>query len=326
MKDAMRCRFALLLILAFGFALATTSARPQDPAQKPQDPKQKPEAEPQAQEETITFDTNLVMLNVTITDGKDRYVPGLKREDFSIFEDKSQQKIVNFSYDENPFTVAILLDISLSMQNKLSLARAACANFVSGLRDGDTFAIYSFGGMKVKTLQDFTEVRDVPDSVWDMKADGETPLYDGIAKAADALGKRPERRRAILIITDGADTKSKASLDQALRKTLAAQGSIYAVDMTDTTVYGTLARDNGADIMKELTAKTGGKFFRTPGGSKLRDAFASTIEELRHQYTLTYESSNERFDGRWRVVEVKLAKPQFNVRTRQGYYARKNRG
>jgi Ca-activated chloride channel family protein len=307
-------------------ALATASARPQDPTQHPQDPKQKPEAESQSQGDTITLDTNLIVLNLTITDGKDRYVPGLKREDFSIYEDKLQQKIVNFSYDENPFTVAILLDISLSMEHKLSLARAACANFVDGLRTGDTFAIYSFGGMKVKTLQDFTEVRDVPDSVWDMKAEGETPLYDGIAKAAEALGKRPERRRAILVVSDGADTKSKVTLEQALRKTLDAQASIYAVDMTDAAVYRTQPRDNGAEVMKQLAAKTGGKFFPTAGGSKLRDAFANTIEELRHQYTLTYESSNERFDGRWRAVEVKLAKPQYNVRTRQGYYARKNRG
>lgn len=322
----MRCRFAILLLLAFGFALITANARQQDPPIKIQDPKQKPEAESLPQEETITFDTNLVMVNVTITDDKDRYVGGLKREDFSLFEDKSRQKVVNFSYDENPFTVVILLDVSLSMQNKLSLARGACANFVNGLRDGDTFAIYSFGGMKVKTLQDFTEVRDVPDSVWGMKADGETPLYDAIAKAADALAKRPERRRAILIVSDGADTTSKATLDQALRKSLAAQASVYAVDMTDAAVYGHQARDNGADVMKEVAAKTGGKFFRTAGGSKLRDAFASTIEELRHQYTLTYESSNERYDGRWRTIEVKLAKPQFNVRARQGYYARKQKG
>jgi len=322
----MRLRMILLLLLAFGLALAPATARQQDPAQKPQDPKQKPEAEVQSQDETITLETNLVVLNVTITDGRDRYVPGLKREDFQIFEDKLQQKIVNFSYDENPFTVAILLDISLSMENKLSLARAACANFVEGLRDGDTFAIYSFGGFKVKTLQDFTEVRDIPDSVWDMKADGETPLYDGIVKAAEALAKRPERRRAILVVSDGADTKSRASLDQALRKTLDAQASIYAVDMTDAAVYHVQPRDNGAEIMKQLAAKSGGKFFPTAGGSKLRDAFAATIEELRHQYTLTYESGNERFDGRWRAVEVKLAKPQFNVRTRQGYYARKQKG
>lgn len=325
----MRRRFALLLLLAFAFALTATSAHQQEPKKKNevrQDPKQKTETLPAEQDETLTFDTNLIVVNVTITDDKDRYVSGLKREDFSVFEDKSPQKIVNFSYDENPFSVVILLDVSLSMQNKLSLARAACANFVNGLRDGDTFAIYSFGGLKVKTLQDFTEVRDVPDSVWDMKPDGETPLYDAIAKAADALAKRPESRRAILVVSDGADTRSKATLDQALRKSLAAQASIYGVDMTDAAVFRSQPRDNGAEVMKELAAKSGGKFFPVAGGSKLRDAFANTIEELRHQYTIGYESNNERFDGRWRAIEVKLNKPLLNVRSRQGYYAQKKRG
>ena len=219
-----------------------------------------------------------------------------------------------------------VLHTDVRMLPRLPLARAACANFVNGLRDGDTFAIYSFGGLKVKTLQDFTEVRDVPDSVWDMKPDGETPLYDAIAKAADALAKRPESRRAILVVSDGADTRSKATLDQALRKSLAAQASIYGVDMTDAAVFRSQPRDNGAEVMKELAAKSGGKFFPVAGGSKLRDAFANTIEELRHQYTIGYESNNERFDGRWRAIEVKLNKPLLNVRSRQGYYAQKKRG
>lgn len=314
----MSCRFALLLLTLVA-SLATTGARQQDPPPK-QDP---PKTE---NLETLKFETNLVVLNVTITDGTDSYVPGLKREDFKVFEDKAQQKIVDFNATESPFAVAILLDTSLSMQNKLTLARAACAKFVEGLREGDTFAIYSFGGVKVKQLQEFTEIRDVPDSVWDLRVDGETPLYDAITKSAEALAERPERRRAILIVSDGADTKSKATLEQAVKKTLDAQASIYAVDLSDASVYKTQPRDNGAQIMKDMTAKTGGKFFATAGGSQLRDAFASTVDELRNQYTLTYESTNEKYDGKWRAVEVRVAKPLASVRTRQGYYARKQKG
>lgn len=315
----MSCRFALLLLLTLVASLATTGSQQQDPPPK-QDP---PKTE---NPETLKFETNLVVLNVTITDGTDRYVPGLKREDFKVFEDKAPQKIVDFNATESPFAVAILLDTSLSMQNKLTLARAACAKFVEGLREGDTFAIYSFGGFKVKLMQDFTEIRDVPDSVWDLRVDGETPLYDAITKSAEALAERPERRRAILVVSDGADTKSKATLDQALKKTLDAQASIYAVDLSDAAVYKAQPRDSGAEIMKDMTAKTGGKFFATAGGSKLRDAFASTVDELRNQYTLTYESTNEKYDGKWRAVEVRVAKPLASVRTRQGYYARKQKG
>lgn len=317
----MRRSFALLL-LAFGLALGSSNASQQEQQQKPEQQK-KSDAKPENTDETIRFDTDLVVLNLTITDANDRYVTGLKMEDFKVFEDKWQQKILSFSYDEKPFSVAILLDASLSMEQKLTMARAACARFVEGLRVGDTFAIYSFSGFKVKTLQEFTDVRDIPDAVWDMKAEGETPLYDAIVKAADALAQREERRRAILVVSDGADTKSKASLDQAMRKVSDAQISVYAVDLSDAAVFRTQRRDNGSEIMKQMAAKSGGKFFSAAGGGKLREAFENTIEELRQQYTLTYESSNDRYDGRWRNVEVQTTKPQLNIRTRQGYYARK---
>ncbi len=297
------------------FQVAATRASQQDPQKKPE----------QA-EDVISLETNLVVVNATVTDLSDNYVSGLKAEDFKIFEDAKQQKIVSFSFEETPFAAVILLDASGSMGNKLTLARAACGNFIERLRDDDVFAVYSFSGFKVKTLQDFTDVRDVPDSVWDMKPDGETPLYDAIAKAADELAKRSERRRAILVVSDGTDTKSKASLDEATRKAADANALIYGVDMSDKAVYGSSPRDNGAEVMKMLAAKTGGRVFPAPGGTKLRDAFANTVEELRRQYTLGYESTNEKLDGKWRAIEVRVARPGLNIRARQGYYAQKKRG
>lgn len=317
----MRRRLALALLLIFAPAFAPPHAQ-QDPPPPPptsQDPPQTPAPD----ENTISVDTGLVVVNVTITDAQQRYVPGLRLADFKLLEDNAPQKILSFSFDESPFAVVILLDTSGSMENKMSLARAACSQFVEGIRTGDTFAIYSFGGTKVRMLQDFTEVRDVPDTLWDLKAERETPLYDGIVKAGEALAKRPERRRAILVVSDGADTKSRATLDRALRKMMDAHAALYAVDLSDAAVYGALPRDNGAEVMKMMAARSGGRFFRTPGGGKLRDAFADTIAELRQQYTLTYESSNERYDGKWRAIEVRVARAQVNVRTRQGYYARK---
>lgn len=311
----MRSSLTLLLLSAFLFALPATRAQQQDQQKK---------AEPA--DDVISLETNLVMLNVSVTDPLENYISGLKAEDFKVFEDKAPQKIVSFGFEETPFAVVILLDASGSMGRKLTLARAACGNFVDRIRDGDVFSIYSFSGFKVKTLQDFTEVRDVPDAVWDLRPDGETPLYDGIVKAAEALSKRPELRRAILVVSDGVDTKSGASLDDAVRKVTDAQAAIYTIDLSDTAVYKVAPRDNGSEMMKMLAAKTGGRFFRTPGGSELRDAFTSTVEELRRQYTITYESANDKFDGRWRAIEVRVAKPNLNIRARQGYYAKKKRG
>lgn len=304
-------RLVILLFLAVSI--------PQIPVQKQQEPQKKPPGG----EEALSLETNLVVLNVTVTDSNGRYVGGLKTGDFTVLEDNSPQKIQSFGFEETPFAAAILLDTSGSMERKLALARAACANFVEGIRDGDSFSIYSFGDSRVRKLQDFTEVRDIPDSIWDAVATGNTPLYDAIGQASDALAARPERRRAVLVVSDGADTQSRISLDQAVRKALGSHLLIYAVDMSDASVYGSRPSDSGAEALKSMTARTGGRFFRTPGGSQLREAFSNTVEELRHQYTITYESSNERMDGKWRSIGVRVADSRLSVRTRQGYYAKK---
>jgi Ca-activated chloride channel family protein len=318
-------RFCLVIfffsIFVSGAFITTRGARRQDP-QKPQET-QDPQKKSEPGEDVISMETNLIVVNVTVTDALENYVSGLKGEDFKILEDTAPQRIIDFSVEEAPFAATVLLDASGSMGNKLSLARAACGNFLSGLRDGDMVAVYSFSGFKVKTLQDFSESHDPPEAVWDMKARDETPLYDAIVKAAEALGERAERRRAIIVVSDGADTTSKASLDQATRKTLDANAMIYAVDMSDRAVFRSDRKDNGAEVMKMLAAKTGGRFIATPGGAQMRDAFAGTVEELRRQYTLTYESTNEKLDGKWRAIEVRVTRPGLNVRARQGYYARK---
>jgi VWFA-related protein len=313
-------RITFFLLLAFLLALWPARAQQQDPQKKPE-PSQQAE-----QDDLIKVETILVVLNVTVTDFEDKHVPGLKQEDFKLFEDAAPQKIQLFNSDEMPFASAILLDSSGSMERKLTFARAACASFVEGIREGDFFAVYRFGGTKVKLLQDFTEVRDVPDSVWDMRADSLTPLYDAVVTASEALAKREERRRAIILVSDGGDSSSRASLDDAVKHATNAGASIYAVDLSNAGIYKSSGPDPGAEAMKSLTAKTGGLFYRTAGGAALKDAFANTVEELRRQYTIAYESTNEKQDGKWRKIEVRVARPGLSVRTRQGYYARKKKG
>lgn len=335
----MRNQFTFLWLIAFTLlcALAPASAQKRNSStgsvsdrlkQEKQEKEQQQEQKKADEQggEVISVDTNLVVLNVTITDAKERYVAGLKKGNFSVFEDTVQQRITSFSFEETPFAAVLLLDTSASMEAKMTLARAACSRFAEGIREGDSLAIYSFGGAKVKQLQDFSESRDVADALWDTHAEGETPLYDAVVKATEALAKRPERRRAIMIVSDGADTKSRVTFEDAMRQAIAASITIYCVDLSDNALYHSTPRDNGAEVLKSFATKTGGRFFRTPGGGKLRDAFTQTVEELRNQYTLTYEPSNDKRDGRWRAIEVRINQPKLSVRTRQGYHAPKNRG
>src|SRR5262245_4347976 len=310
----MHCRFTLLLLLAFGLTVAPICGRPQE-ANRQLD----------ADEEVLSLDTNLVVLNLTITDKNERYVSGLKVEDLKVLEDNLPQQILSFGFEETSFAAVILLDTSASMEQKIALEQAACAAFIGGIRGGDSFAIYSFGGATVSEIQDFTSSVLMPDAIRELRAEGTTPLYDAIVRAADVLARRPERRRAILVVSDGADTNSKATLGHALRMVIGGQISIYAVDLTKTAIPGKIRNDNGTEVLKALAEKTGGKLFQSPGGNKLREAFAKTVDELRNQYTITYQSTNENYNGRWRAIEVRIAHPKLNVRTRQGYYARKKR-
>lgn len=323
----MRNWFTFLLLIAFTFlcVLAPVRAQKKNSSTAAQEKQEQKKTDEQGGE-VISVDTNLVVLNVTITDVKERYVAGLKKENFSVFEDTVQQRITSFSFEETPFAAALLLDTSASMEQKMSMARAACSSFAEGIREGDSLAIYSFGGTKVKQLQGFTESHDVADAVWDTHAEGETPLYDAVVKATEALSKRPERRRAIMIVSDGADTKSSVTFEAAMRQALAASITIYCVDLSDNALYHNAPRDNGAEVLKSFATKTGGRFFRTPSGGALHDAFTQTVEELRNQYTMTYEPSNEKRDGRWRAIEVRVNQPKLSVRTRQGYHAPKGRG
>lgn len=281
------------------------------------------EADSPEEEQVLRVGTTQIVLNAIVTDGLEKHVTGLKSEHFNLYEDQVPQKIISFGMEQVPFVAAILLDLSGSMGNKMSLARAACARFADGIRVGDSIGIYSFNKDKVKLMQEFSEVKDIDPIVWDTDPDGETPLYDAIVTAAEALGKREEQRRAILLISDGTDTKSKATFEHAVRAASLANVMIYAVDMSEAAFGRGPVKDSGSAMLREFALKTGGRFFPSPGGNQLRDAFVEAVDELRNQYTLVYEPTNDKQDGKWRTIQLVAKNPLLKVRTRQGYYAAK---
>jgi len=148
-----------------------------------------------------------------------------------------------------------------------------------------------------------------------------TVLNDAVLRAADDLAKRTEKRRAIVVLSDGGENYSRASADKALNHALQSGATIYAVNMSDTGPGRDIA---GASLLKALAEKSGGRYVASPGGQELRDAFAAIVEELGHQYTIAYRPLNRAHDGRWRAIEVKLTRPDTTARTRKGYRAPKS--
>jgi VWFA-related protein len=229
--------------------------------------------------------------------------------------------IASFSLHESPYAAVVLLDSSGSMESRFSLARSAAIRFLDGLRPEDVAAVYRFDS-KVERVQEFSGGRDLAPIAYAIHARGMTTLNDAIVEASKTLAERPEVRKAIVVLSDGMDTFSKASSDKAVESALAIGASIYAVDMSTIEIAGS-TRSQSAASLKGFADKTGGRFIQTPGGPALRDAFTGIAEELGHQYTLSYRPMNKKRDGKWRALEVKVSREDLAVRTRKGYRAPK---
>ena len=278
----------------------------------------------QDDDDVVRVNTDLVVLNLTVTDKAGQYVKALKLSDFKIYEDGVEvpaNMITSFSLQEAPYAAVVLLDSSGSMEARFSLARSAAIRFLDGLRPEDVAAVYRFDS-KVERVQEFSGGRDLAPIAYAIRAKGMTTLNDAIVEAANTLASRPEQRKAIVILSDGVDTYSKATSDKAVESALAVGASIFAVDMSQVEIGGS-ARQQAAASLKAFAEKTGGRFIATPGGPALREAFTGIAEELGHQYAVSYRPINQKRDGKWRTLEVKVQREDLTVRTRKGYRAQK---
>ncbi len=274
----------------------------------------------QDDDDVVRVTTDNVVLNLTVTDKAGQYVKGLKLSDFKVYEDGVEVKpemIASFSLHESPYAAVVLLDSSGSMEARFTLARSAAIRFLDGLREEDVAAVYRFDS-KVERVQEFSGGRDLAPMAYAIRARGMTTLNDAVVEAARILAERPEHRKAIVILSDGMDTYSKATSEKAVETALAVGASIFAVDMSDLNVGGSAGRQ-GATQLRGFAERTGGRFVATPGGQALRDTFAGIAEELGHQYTIAYRPVNTNRDGKWRKLEVKLSREDLTVRTRKGY-------
>lgn len=273
----------------------------------------------QDDETILRVDSSVVIVNATILDKAGKPVGGLKQSQFKVLEDGAEQPISFFSAEETPFAAVILIDTSGSMEERVSMARSAAINFLDGLRANDNTAIFRFDS-KVFPVQPFSGSRDIDDKIFDIKAEGMTVLNDAVYKAAEELSKRPEKRRAIIVLSDGADTYSGHSAAKSLRAALDVDAVIYTIDMSAINAGGSgKERMQSQAALKTFAERTGGRFINTPGGAALKQAFKNIVEELGTQYTLGYEPQNTKKDGKFRSIELQVSRPNLIIRTRKGY-------
>ena len=276
----------------------------------------------------IKVDSSIVVANATVSDKKGKQVTGLKKSQFKLFVDGKEREISSFTAEETPFAVVILIDTSGSMEGRVSMARSAAIQFLSGLRTDDMVAVYNFDS-EISMVQDFSNSRDIYPTVYELKADGMTVLNDAVYRASELLSKRTEKRKAIVVLSDGADTISKFSAEKALKAALVADAAIYTVDMfpdpkqQQLNEREKLEKIKSQVVLKKFAEKSGGTYVSSPGGEALREAFKNIVAELSKQFTFVFEPDEKMLDGKWHKIEVKVDNPELIVRTREGFNAKK---
>jgi Ca-activated chloride channel family protein len=274
---------------------------------------------------------SLVALNVTVSDGK-RLVPGLKPDDFAVYEDGVLQHVQFFEAKEVPIDLILLIDTSASMSDKMDVVREAAVGFLATLRDRDRGAVVTFGD-RVNIAQALTDQRDALDrAVRQAQPMGSTALNNALYVALKqfARGAQQEgdvRRQAIAVLSDGEDTSSIIGFDDVLMMARKSGINIYTICLQS---QYTVARvESGrryfseSDFaMKSLAQETGAQSYFPHSVQDLRGIYAGISDELANQYSIGYAPTNGRLDGRFRRIVIKVNEhPEFRPRARMGYTA-----
>lgn len=258
---------------------------------------------------------NRVILNASVFDKEGNFVQGLGKNDFTVLEEDTSRQVLEFTHETRPILMGILLDVSGSMQEKMSEAQKAACGFVDTLTDSDRAMLVEFSE-KVYMLSDLSNDRPaLKRLIESTQALGGTALHDALHTSLRRLA-RFDARKAIVILSDGDDTQSQTDYKKVLEESKAGDVTVYSIALG-----GTFSDPEARSKLKALAEQTGGRFFSAGKASDLQDVYARIAEELRNQYYLTYASENEVFDGRWIPIKIEARSEELEVRARKGYFA-----
>lgn len=256
---------------------------------------------------------NRVILWVSATDKNGNYITDLTKEDFKLLEDNKEQKVLDFYVENREITMAILLDTSSSMQDKIREVHKAAGSFVETLRDIDQALIIDFDE-SVFLIQDLTSDHDLlRAAVTSTEPLGATSIYDALHAAYRKVG-RLDGRKVIILLSDGEDTSSQFGFDRVLEEAKLSNTLIYSIAIGGS--FG--SRKN---VLKEFAEVTGGRFFFVKKASELGEVYQRIAEELGKQYYLTYSTTNDNWNGRWVKIKVDSSRSGVKIRARRGYFA-----
>ena len=330
-RTALQVALVSCLISSFALFVAPKFVTAQE--QKPATPKPRqtptptaPQQEGREAQETEIVNTDLITLTVTVTDTYGRYVSGLDKKAFKVFEDKEEQEIEYFSDDDTPVSVGILFDVSGSMsQDKIRKAREALSRFIQTSHDSDEYFLIGFNS-RAQLLLDKTRDGDaVLNKMTFVETRGNTALYDACYLGVEKVTRGAHQKRAILLISDGQDNDSRYTFSEVRRLLKESDVVVYSIGILGGNDPGSSLGMEGQSTLDELSAVSGGKAFFPNTSAEMDELFERIALELRHQYSIGYRPKNFKNDGKWHKLKVKVTPPRglprLFVRSREGYYA-----
>ena len=284
--------------------------------------------DPAARRETsIRVETQLVLINVTVTDPMNRFVTGLEKEHFKLFEEKAEQSISQFSSEDAPLSVGLVFDASGSMGSKLAKSRQAAAQLFKTANPEDEFFLVQFNNRPELVVGFTSNTEEIQNRLVFTQPKGRTALLDGVYLAMNHMKKARNPRKAIIILSDGGDNSSRYTESEVRNLVREADVQIYAIGIFESMGgrMRTVEEASGPGLLSELAESTGGRHFPVDNLNELPDVAAKIGIELRNQYVLGYTPINTAKDGKYRRVQVKLKQPKglppLKAFYRLGYYA-----
>jgi VWFA-related protein len=270
---------------------------------------------------TLKLNANMVILSATVLDRHNALVSGLGKDDFQIFEDGVLQQTEHFSHEDIPVTVGILVDNSGSMAPKRGDVIAAALAFARSSNPQDQMFVVNFNDSVSFGLPADTPFTDRPEQLQlalsEIRAIGQTSLYDGIAAALDRLKQGSRDKKVLIVISDGGDNASKHTLAQVIGMAKQSTAIIYAIG-----IFDEQDGDQNPGVLRRFAKDTGGEAFFPESSRDIASICEGIARDIRNQYTLTYVPTIVSQDGRYRAIEVRASARghgRLSVRTRAGY-------
>lgn len=270
---------------------------------------------------TLRVDADLVILNATVLNRNNALVSGLNKDDFQIYEDHVLQQIKDFNHEDIPVTVGLVIDNSGSMASKRADVIAAALSFARSSNPRDQMFVVNFNENVFFGLPTDIPFTDSPDQLQlglsDIKAIGETALYDAIAVALDHLKQGSCDKKVLILISDGDDNASKHTLAQVIEMARHSGAIIYAIGIFEQD------GDQNPGVLKRFAKETGGEAFFPESSKELVSICEGIAHDIRNQYTLAYVPKISKQNGEYRAIDVKVSSLRhghLSVRTRLGYF------